>query len=157
VRQLALLLRDRRDQVYGQWLASLKGAVGEEYRDVLESPLGTRIVRRLIDDLATLAQAEAYEIPGIERRIDTEWAADAARRGALGFDLVDVVRGLQQVRVAIWKVLVDALVMGELPAFGETMDEMSEVDAFLDRLVQVEVRGYLVGQANPPQPDPADS
>ena len=153
MRQLALLLRDRRDQVYGQWLASLKGAVGEEYRDVLESPLGALTVRRFVEDLATVAQAEAYEVPALERRIEQEWGADAGRRGALGFDLVDVIRGLQQLRIAVWKVLTDALVMGELPAFGETMDEMSQIDAFLDRLIQVEVRGYLVGQAAPRRAD----
>ena len=147
MRQLALLLRDRREQLYSQWLSSLKDAVGEEYRDVLESPLGALTVRRFVEDLASIAQAEAYEIPGMERRIEQEWGADASRRGALGFDMVDVIRGLQQLRVAVWKVLTDALVMGELPTFGETMDEMSQVDAFLDRLIQVEVRGYLVGQA----------
>jgi len=153
MRQLALLLRDRRDQLYGQWLSSLKDTIGEEYRDVLESPLGALTVRRFVEDLASIAQAEAYEIPALERRIEQEWSADAGRRGALGFDLVDVIRGLQQLRVAIWKVLIDALVMGELPAFGETMDEMSQIDVFLDRLIQVEVRGFLVGQAAPRHDD----
>jgi hypothetical protein len=149
VKQLALLLRDRRDQVYGQWLGSLKEAVGAEYRDVLESPIGALLVRRVIDDLATLVQAEAYEVAGVSRRIDNDAAADAARRGALGFELADVIAALQQIRAAVWKVVVDALVVGELPAFGETMDEMSQIDAFLDHLVQVEVRGYLVGQSAP--------
>ena len=151
MRQLALLLRDRRDQLYGQWLSSLKDTIGEEYRDVLESPLGALTVRRFVEDLASIAQAEAYEIPALERRIEQEWSADAGRRGALGFVLVDVIRGRQQLRAAIWKVMIDALVMGELPSFGETMDEMSLVDAFLDRLIQVEVRGFLVGQAAPRQ------
>jgi len=151
VRQLALLLRDARDQVYAQWLGSLKGVVGEEYRDVLESPIGARLLRRVIDDLAALAQAEAYEVAAVTKRIENEAASDAARRGALGFDLVDVIAALQQIRNAIWKVVIDALVVGELPAFGETMDEMSQIDAFLDRLVQVEVRGYLVGQSAPRQ------
>jgi hypothetical protein len=155
VRQLALLLRDRRDQVYSQWLGSLKGSVGEEYRDLLESPIGARLLRRIIDDLVALAQAEAYEVAGITRQVENEAAADAARRGALGFELVDVIAALQQVRGAVWKVLTDALVVGELPAFGETMDEMSQIDAFIDRLVQVEVRGYLAGQSAP-RPAAAD-
>ena len=99
---------------------------------MLASPLGVRFVRRIVDDLVTLSQAEAYEVPGIIRRIENEAAADAGRRGALGFDLMDVIAGLQQVRAAIWKVLIDALVVGELPAFGETMQEMQQVDAFMD-------------------------
>ena len=113
---------------------------------MLASALGVRLVRHIVDDLVALSQAEAYEVPGIIRRIESETAADAARRGALGFDLMDVVAGVQQVRAAIWKVLIDALVVGDLPAFGETMDEMQQIDAFMDLLVRVEVRGFLEGR-----------
>jgi hypothetical protein len=153
VRRLALLLRDRRDELHGDWIAALKGVVGPEYLDVLSSPLGVRLVRHVVDDLAALSQAEAYEVPAVIRRIESEVAADAARRGALGFDLGDVLAGLQQVRDAIWKVLVDALVMGDLPAFGETMDEMRQIDGFLDLLVRAEVRGYLEGSSGLPAED----
>jgi hypothetical protein len=156
VRQLALLLRDRRDDLHGRWIASLKGTVGAEYLDVLASPLGVRLVRHVVDDLIALSQAEAYEVPGLIKRIESEAAADAARRGALGFDLMDVIAGLQQVRAAIWKVLIDALVVGDLPAFGETMDEMQQIDAFMDLLVRVEVRGFLEGRSRPPSAEDDD-
>jgi hypothetical protein len=145
-----MLLRDRRDELHGKWIVALKDTVGAEYVDVLASPLGVRLVRHVVDDLIALSQAEAYEVPGIIRRIENETAADAARRGALGFDLMDVIAGVQQVRAAIWKVLIDALVVGDLPAFGETMDEMQQIDAFIDLLVRVEVRGFLEGQSRPP-------
>ena len=145
-----MLLRDRRDELHGKWIVALKDTVGAEYVDVLASPLGVRLVRHVVDDLIALSQAEAYEVPGIIRRIESETAADAARRGALGFDLMDVIAGVQQVRAAIWKVLIDALVVGDLPAFGETMDEMQQIDAFIDLLVRVEVRGFLEGQSRPP-------
>ena len=145
-----MLLRDRRDELHGRWIVALKDTVGAEYVDVLASPLGVRLVRHVVDDLIALSQAEAYEVPGIIRRIENETAADAARRGALGFDLMDVIAGVQQVRAAIWKVLIDALVVGDLPAFGETMDEMQQIDAFIDLLVRVEVRGFLEGQSRPP-------
>jgi hypothetical protein len=156
MRRLAVLLRDRRDQLHGNWIAALKDAVGAEYMDVLASPLGVRLVRHVVDDLVALSQAEAYEVPGIMRRIEAETAADAARRGALGFDLMDVTAGLQQVRAAIWRVLIDALVVGDLPAFGETMDEMQQIDAFMDLLVRVEVRGFLEGQSRPPAAEDVD-
>ena len=145
-----MLLRDRRDELHGKWIVALKDTVGAEYVDVLARPLGVRLVRHVVDDLIALSQAEAYEVPGIIRRIENETAADAARRGALGFDLMDVIAGVQQVRAAIWKVLIDALVGGDLPAFGETMDEMQQIDAFIDLLVRVEVRGFLEGQSRPP-------
>ena len=156
MRQLALLLRDRREDLHGRWIASLKGTVGAEYLDVLASPLGVRLVRHVVDDLIALSQAEAYEVPGLIKRIESEAAADAARRGALGFDLMDVIAGLQQVRAAIWKVLIDALVVGDLPAFGETMDEMQQIDAFMDLLVRVEVRGFLEGRSRPPSVEDDD-
>ena len=91
MRRLALLLRDRRDELHAYWIAALKGTVGAEYLDVLASPLGVRLVRRIVDDMVALSQAEAYEVPGIIRRIESETAADAARRGALGFDMMDVI------------------------------------------------------------------
>jgi hypothetical protein len=153
MRQLALILRDRRDELHASWIALLKGTVGAEYLDVLASALGVRLVRRIVDDMVTLSQAEAYEVPGIIRRIEKETASDAARRGALGFELMDVVAGLQQVRAAIWKVLIDALVVGDLPSFGETMDEMQQLDGFMDLLVRVEVRGFLEGRARPSADD----
>ena len=156
MRQLALLLRDRRDELHGAWMGSLKDVVGPEYLDVLSSPLGVRLVRHVVDDLLALSQAEAYEVPSVIRRIESEVAADAARRGALGFDLGDVLAGLQQVRGAIWKVLTDALVMGDLPSFGETMDEMCRIDEFLDLLVRAEVRGYLEGSSRPPAAEDDD-
>jgi len=156
MRQLALLLRDRREELHGRWIASLKGTVGAEYLDVLASPLGVRLVRHIVDDLVALSQAEAYEVPGLIKRIEGEAAADAARRGALGFDLMDVVAGVQQVRAAIWRVLIDALVVGDLPAFGETMDEMQQVDAFMDLLVRVEMRGFLEGRSRPPAAEDDD-
>jgi len=150
VRRLALLLRARRDELHGIWMATLKGAVGEEYRDVLASALGVRLVRGIVEDLVVLSQAESYEVPGIMARIESEAAGDAARRGALGFELMDVIAGVQQVRAAIWKVLIDALVVGDLPGFGETMEEMQQIDAFIDLLVRVEVRGFLEGRLRPP-------
>jgi hypothetical protein len=150
MRRLALLLRDRRDELRGNWVAALKGTVGADYADVLASPLGVRLMRRMVDNMVALSQAEAYEVPGIMRRIESETAEDAARRGALGFDLLDVIGGVQQARAAIWKVLIDALVVGDLPAFGETMDEMQQIDAFIDLLVRVEVRGFLEGQSRSP-------
>lgn len=156
MRRLAMLLRDRRDELHGHWIAALKGTVGAEYIDVLASPLGVRLVRHIVDDLIALSQAEAYEVAGIIRRIESETASDAARRGALGFDLMDVIAGVQQVRAAIWKVLLDALVVGDLPSFGETMDEMQQIDAFMDLLVRVEVRGFLAGQSRPPAADDSD-
>jgi hypothetical protein len=156
VRQLALLLRDHRDELHGKWIAGLKDVVGPEYLDVLSSPLGVRLVRHVVDDLLALSQAEAYEVPSLIRRIESEVAADAARRGALGFELGDVLAGLQQIRDAVWKVLIDALVVGDLPAFGETMDEMCRIDGFLDLLVRAEVRGYLEGGSRPPAAEDDD-
>ena len=150
MKQLALILRDRRDELHSCWITLLKGTVGAEYLDLLASALGVRLVRHIVDDMVTLSQAEAYEVPGVIRRIEKEIAGDAARRGALGFELMDVVAGLQQVRAAIWKVLIDALVVGDLPSFGETMDEMQQLDGFMDLLVRVEVRGFLEGRDRPP-------
>jgi hypothetical protein len=144
VKQLAFIFRDRRDQLYSHWLGLLKDRVGDEYLEVLESPIGARLVKLVVEELVVVAQAEAYELPQALRRVELSASEEAARRARLGFELNDVLAGLQLIRSAMWRVLGDALAVGDLPAAGETMDEMCEVDEFLDRLVRAEVRGYLV-------------
>ncbi len=42
---------------------------------------------------------------------------------------------LQALRGAIVDVLLDALVLGELPSFAETLEQLKAADAFIDRLV----------------------
>lgn len=143
MRQLSLLFRERREQIFGRWHEALRGTVDDDYREVLESPIGLRIVGGLIEEMVNLSQAELYEVTAIWHRVEESTAEEAGRRARLGFGLDDILAGRQALRVALWHVLADALVTGDLPAVGETMDEMSQVDQYLDRLVRAEVRGYL--------------
>jgi hypothetical protein len=147
VKELATLFRDHRDELFLAWETALRGARGidDEYREVLESPVGARIVRTVVDGLVNLTQAEEYEKPGVIRAFESETYREAAGRARLGFELSGVVAALQLVRAAMWKVLRDAQVTGDVPAFGQTMEAMQQVDAFMDRLVQVEIKGYLGG------------
>lgn len=143
MKQLALLFREHRDQIFGRWQEALKGMVVDDYREVLESPIGLRIVGSLIEEMVNLSQAELYEVAAIWRRIEDVTADEAGRRARLGFELDDILAGRQALRAALWHIVGDALVTGALPPAGETMDEMSQVDEYLDRLVRAEVRGYL--------------
>ncbi len=147
MKELAILFRDRRDELFRAWQTELRGAAGidDEYSEVLESPVGARIVRNVVDGLVNLTQAEEYEKPGVIRDFESEAYREAAGRARLGFELSGVVTALQLVRTAMWKVLRDAQVTGDVPAFGQAMEEMQQVDAFMDRLVQVEIKGYLGG------------
>jgi len=143
VRQLSLLFRERREQIFGRWHEALKDMVDDDYREVLESPIGLRIVGSLIEEMVNLSQAEPFEVPAIWRRVEETTADEAGRRARLGFELDDILAGRQALRTALWHIIADALVTGDLPAAGETMDEMSQVDEYLDRLMRAEVRGYL--------------
>jgi hypothetical protein len=62
-------------------------------------------------------------------------AADAAHRMSLGFTALDLAMALQALRGGIVDVLLDALVLGELPSFAETLEQMKAADAFIDQLV----------------------
>lgn len=145
MKQLALIFRDHRDDLLRRWLSLLPSQVGDEYREVLESPVGAKLLRSFIEDLLTYVQAEEYEAPAALRRIVQCSADEAARRAALGFELADVLAALQAVRSALWYVLLDMLVTGDLPAMGETMDEMRQVDEYVDRLLQAEIHGFIAG------------
>ena len=54
---------------------------------------------------------------------------------SLGFTALDLAMALQELRGAIVDVLLDALVLGELPSFAETLEQVKAADAFIDRLV----------------------
>jgi hypothetical protein len=145
VRKLALLFRDRRDAVFVKWQEAMREVVSDDYREVLESPIGLRMVGAIIEEAVNLSQAEPYEITGIWKRVEQVTFEEASRRARLDFTLDDILAGVQSLRLALWRVVIDAQVTGDLPSAGETMDEMSQVDAYLDRLVRAEVRGYLAG------------
>ena len=145
---IAFVFRDRRDEVMRRWTTYLETAVSDDYRGVLESPIGERLVRKTLEDLLSYNEAEDYQAAAALRRIGEEAAAEAGRRAALGFELTDLLAARQALRAALWDVLLDALVIGDLPTPGETMEQMKRIDAFLDSLVRAEAGGYLAGQAD---------
>ena len=53
---------------------------------------------------------------------------------------LDAVVGLHILRGAISDVLVDALVLDEVPAFAETLDQLKVLNGFLDRVVCATMR-----------------
>jgi len=146
--ELAFVFRDRREEITRRWMTYLGGAVSDDYREVLESPIGARLVRKTLEDLLSYREAEDYQAAATLRRIGEEAAAEAGRRAALGFELTDLLSARHALRTALWDVLLDALVIGDLPTPGETMEQMKRIDVFLDTLALAEVGGYLAGRAD---------
>ena len=54
---------------------------------------------------------------------------------SLGFTALELAVALQALRGAIVDVLLDALVLGELPSFAETLEQVKAADWFIDKLV----------------------
>jgi hypothetical protein len=135
VSAIPFVLRDHRDELWRCWAASLDERVDSDYRELIASPLGERMVRTFIDDLIACSEAEEYQIPALLRRVEERAEADAQRRRGMGFAVADMVLALQALRGAIIDVLVDALVLGELPSFAESLLQIKRTDAFLDRLI----------------------
>lgn len=132
---LPLILRDHREELWRRWVDLLADAADSDYRELVASQLGERMLRTLIDDLIAFSEAEQYERPGMLRTIEQRATADARHRLSLGFTVLAAVVGLHTLRGAISDVLVDALVLDEMPAFADTLDQLRVVNAFLDRLV----------------------
>jgi hypothetical protein len=132
---LPLILRDHREELWRRWVDLLVDAEDSDYRELVASQLGERMLRTLIDDLIAFSEAEQYERPGMLRTIEQRTTADARHRLSLGFTVLAAVVGLHTLRGAISDVLVDALVLDEMPAFADSLDQLRVVNAFLDRLV----------------------
>jgi hypothetical protein len=135
VKALPLILRDHREELWRRWVDALVDAGDSDYRELVASQLGERLLRTLIDDLIVITEAEQYERPALLRTIEERTTAGARHRLSLGFAVLDAVVSIHILRGAISDVLVDALVLDEVPAFADTLDQMKVLNAFLDRLV----------------------
>lgn len=140
MQRLPFILRDRRDQLRQRWLQALEeAAAGDDYRELMASPVGDRFLRKLVDDLVALSQAEAYELPALRRRLHEDAAREAEYRLGLGFAALDLVKGWQTLHAAVVDVLGDALAMGELPPPGEVLVELKDFTVLLDHMVRATV------------------
>jgi hypothetical protein len=146
VNAVPFVLRDHREQLWRRWADSMGEDVAADYRELMSSPLGERYVRAFVDDLIAWSGAEEYEAAGQLRQACDRVAADAAYRLSLGFTSLDLLMALQVLRAAIIDVLLDALVLGELPSFAETLEQLKSSGAFIDQL------GAAVLTATPVEP-----
>jgi hypothetical protein len=146
VNSLFDILRARREDIERRWLAAASELVDDEYREMLQSPLGMRLLRRILDDLADYQAAEEYQASAVLRRIEEASAAEARHRVTVGFALADILAALQAIRTAVWEVLIDAVAEGRLPPLGQVMAEMKELDELLDCIVRAEVAGSLAAR-----------
>ena len=135
MKSVPFILRDHRDQLWHRWTDGLPDKVGSDYRELIGSPLGERILRTLIDDLISCTEAEGYEVPALMKHIEDRATAETAYRLTLGFTVLDMIMGLQVLRGAVVDVLIDALVLDEMPSFADTLDQLKATNAFIDRLV----------------------
>ena len=93
------------------------------------------MLRALVDGLIAVTEAEEYERPGLLLGIEERFTVDTRHRMTFGFTVVDAIVGLHVLRSAVSDVLADALVVGEMPAFADTLDQLKDINAYLDRLV----------------------
>ncbi len=150
--RLPFILRDHRDQLRVRWLEALEASgAGDDYRELMASPVGDRFLRKFVDDLISICEAEQYELPGLGRQLADDATRDAQHRLSLGFSLLDLLRGWQVLIAAAIDVLQDALVVGEVHTAGETMDELKAFTAVLDRMVRTTVTAAAEATAGEPE------
>jgi len=146
VSSVPFVLRDHREQLWLRWAETMGEDVAADYREIMASPLGQRYVRAVIDDLIAWSEAEQYEAPGVLRQACERAGADAANRLALGFTAIDIATALQALHGAVVDVLIDALVLGELPSFADTLEQLKATGSFIDRLVIAVLRAEAVAR-----------
>ena len=135
MKSVSLILRERHDDLWQGWADAVRDVVAEDYRELIASQVGERMVRSLTNDFVDCGEAEPYELPGLLRRAEERGAGEAASRVELGFELLDMVRALQVLRGVVLDVLADALAMDEMPSFADTLDQLKAVDALLDGVI----------------------
>jgi hypothetical protein len=58
VKSVPLILRDHREELWRRWVDALEDRVAGDYRELVASQLGERMLRTLIDELIAFAQSE---------------------------------------------------------------------------------------------------
>lgn len=139
MKSVPFVLRDHRDELWRRWAAALQDKVESDYQQLVGSPLGERILRNFVEDLIACNGAEDYELAAVLKSVEERTAAETEHRQALGFSVLDMVVGLHVLRGALIDVLVDALVLDEMPSFAESLDQLKATNAFIDRLVYATV------------------
>jgi hypothetical protein len=135
VKSIPFILRDHREELWRHWADALEGEVDADYQDLLSSPLGERILRTFIEDLIACSEAEDYEVPALMKRFEERVTAESEHRIALGFTVRDMVVALHVLRGVMIDLLIDALVLDEMPSFADSLDQLKAANGFLDRLV----------------------
>jgi hypothetical protein len=140
---IPFILRARREQLWRRWAELLVDRAPGDFADIMGSPVGERCVRAFLEDLVAWSEAEQYEAPVHLRQACDRVASETAARVSLGFTAMDMVVALQTMRPAVIDVLLDALVVGELPSLGATLEAVKAVDGFIDDLVFAILRTEL--------------
>jgi hypothetical protein len=136
VKSVALILRDRRDELWQKWADAVRDAVAADYGELIASQVGQHMVRDFAEDWVACSEAEPYELPGLYRQAEERVAGEACSRVQLGFRLPDVVRALEVLRGAVTDVLIDAMAGGEVPSFADTLLQLKALDAQLDGVLR---------------------
>ena len=121
-----------------------------DYRELIGSPLGERILRNLLEDLIVYSEAEDYELARVLKRVEERTTAETEHRLALGFVVLDMAVSLQVLRGSVIDVLIDALVTDEMPSFADSLDQLKVADTFIDLGVRHHGSGVIPGPPRGP-------
>ena len=135
MKSVPLILRDHREELWRRWVDALEDRVAADYRELMASQLGERMLRTLVDELIAFAQSEQYERAGMLRAAQERTRRETAHRRSMGFTVLDTVVGLHVLRAAMTDVLADAVAVEEMPSFADTLDQLKDVNAVLDQHV----------------------
>lgn len=136
MKQIPFILRDHRDELRRHWMDDLVDRVDSDYREIIGSPLGERMLRTFVDELIEYSEAEEYEVPALLDRVERRILDETRHRLSLGFSITDMIVAVHVLRGSIIDVLVDALVLDEMPSFADSLDQLKGVNAFIDDLVR---------------------
>ena len=65
MKAIPFVLRDHREQIWRRWAETIGDEVAADYREIIGSPLGEKVVRTFVDDLCACSEAQEYEAPTV--------------------------------------------------------------------------------------------
>jgi hypothetical protein len=139
---LSKILRQNQHEVVRRWHDDLSGNIAEDFRDMLETPMGTGVAAKLLSMAIEYLEAEDYQKNDLLRRMRNLTREASFRRSAVGFALPDIVFTALAFRQALEETILNHV------ARSDSDDEVLvagilALNRLGDAMVSGEIAGYL--------------
>lgn len=140
---ISTILRENHEEVIQRWLGDLHGDIAEDYEQMLQTPMGSGLVNKLLSFVVEYLGAEKYELSEVIHKARNAARDSAYRRAAVGFNLADIVATAISFRRALNDTLTNHVTPASIDDYKQLLDAVLALNRFCDAIVAGEIAGFF--------------